>query len=106
MSRTKGAKNKKKNISKVKDLKPEFIEKAVKKYAGKKILAIKRKYNYKRCNIMKNLQDVLDATTALSTAIDTLIQGIGNIKSVDLTPAVDAINAVTAKIQAIQLPTA
>lgn len=88
MGRTKGAKNK-----------PKYLKKVLKK-------RIKHHKFKRNGEIMKNLQDVLDATTALSAAIDTLIQGIGNIKSVDLTPAVDAINAVTAKIQAIQLPTA
>lgn len=76
---------------------------------AKKSIDIKRfkhKQSKKRYSLMKNLQDVLDATTALSTALDTLITGIGNIKSIDMTPAVDAINAVTMKIQVIQLPTA
>ena len=96
--RTKGAKNKKKSTVAM-ALEVKNWEKLAK---SKNWLKSKKKRN----NIMKNLQDVLDAVTALSTALDTLITGIGNIKSVDLTPAVDAINAVTTKIQAIQLPTA
>lgn len=53
---------------------------------------------------MANVNDVLTAVTNLNAAVDTLVSNIQNIKGTDTQPAIDAINAVTAKIQAIQLP--
>lgn len=90
MARTKGAKNKPKDLKKV----------------SKK----RRKHHKFKCNgdIMANVNDVLTAVNNLNGAVDTLITNIGsiNIQGADTQPAIDAINAVTAKIQAIQLPAA
>lgn len=88
MGRTKGAKNKPKFKSLQKNTKPTKID-------------IKHK---KRCNIMANVNDVLNAVTNLNSAVDTLVANIQNIKGTDTQPAIDAINSVTAKIQSIQLP--
>ena len=86
MSRKKGSKNKVKGLNKV-SKKP-------------------RKHKKVKCNgdIMANVNDVLVAITALDSAIDALIVNINNIKGADTQPAVDAINSVTAKVQAIQIP--
>lgn len=53
---------------------------------------------------MANVNDVLTAVQNLSTAVDTLVANIQNLKPADTQPAIDAINAVTAKIQAVQIP--
>jgi hypothetical protein len=90
MARTKGSKNKPKDLKKV----------------SKKL----RKYKKFKCNgdIMANINDILTAVNNLNGAVDTLITNIGNINTQggDTQPAIDAVNVITAKIQAIQLPTA
>lgn len=58
-----------------------------------------------RNDLMANLADVLDATKKLDVAVDDLIKSIGSgVPSVDLQPAVDAINAITSKVAAATPP--
>lgn len=89
MGRKKGSKNK-----------PKYLKKVSKKRRKH------QKFNNNK-EIMANINDILTAVNVLNGSVDTLITNLQNLpKGEDTQPAIDAINAVTAKIQAIQLPTA
>ena len=53
---------------------------------------------------MADINDIKAATSTLEAAIDKLTTDLANSKGPDTQPEVDAINALTAKVEAIQVP--